>query len=202
MRKLNKRVKKMDLSIESNYPGVVAGVDEAGRGPLAGPVVAAAVIIDQNNLIEGIKDSKKLSKNKREELYVKITQNYVWSIGIVEPKEIDEINILEATKKACVLAVEGLIKEPSVVIVDGNMKFSDQRFVSYIKGDDRSISIAAASIIAKVTRDRMMELLHQEFPYYFWAKNSGYGTKEHISAIEKYGTSIHHRLSFKLKNTG
>ncbi|MCP5362684.1 MAG: ribonuclease HII [Rickettsiaceae bacterium] len=191
----------MDLSIESNYPGVVAGVDEAGRGPLAGPVVAAAVIIDQNNLIEGIKDSKKLSKNKREELYVKITQNYVWSIGIVVPKEIDEINILEATKKACVLAVEGLIKEPSVVIVDGNMKFSDQRFVSYIKGDDRSISIAAASIIAKVTRDRMMELLHQEFPYYFWAKNSGYGTKEHISAIEKYGTSIHHRLSFKLKNT-
>ena len=192
----------MDLSIESNYQGVVAGVDEAGRGPLAGPVVAAAVIIDQNNLIEGIKDSKKLSKNKREELYVKITQNYVWSIGIVEPKEIDEINILQATKKACVLAVEGLIKEPSVVIVDGNMKFIDQRFVSYIKGDDRSISIAAASIIAKVTRDRMMALLHHEFPYYFWAKNSGYGTKEHISAIEKYGTSIHHRLSFKLKNSG
>ena len=191
----------MDLSIESNYQGVVAGVDEAGRGPLAGPVVAAAVIIDQNNLIKGIKDSKKLSKNKREELYVKITQNYVWSIGVVEPKEIDEINILEATKKACVLAVEGLIKEPSVVIVDGNMKFSDKRFVSYIKGDDKSISIAAASIIAKVTRDRIMGLLHQEFPYYFWAKNSGYGTKEHISAIEKYGTSIHHRLSFKLKNT-
>ncbi len=191
----------MDLSIESNYQGVVAGVDEAGRGPLAGPVVAAAVIIDQNNLIKGIKDSKKLSKNKREELYIKITQNYVWSIGVVEPKEIDEINILEATKKACVLAVEGLIKEPSVVIVDGNMKFSDKRFVSYIKGDDKSISIAAASIIAKVTRDRIMGLLHQEFPYYFWAKNSGYGTKEHISAIEKYGSSIHHRLSFKLKNT-
>ena len=191
----------MDLSIESNYQGVVAGVDEAGRGPLAGPVVAAAVIIDQNNLIEGIKDSKKLSKNKREELYVKITQNYVWSIGVVGPKEIDEINILEATKKACILAVEGLIKEPSVVIVDGNMKFSDKRFVSYVKGDDKSISIAAASIIAKVTRDRMMALLHQEFPYYFWAKNSGYGTKEHISAIEKYGSSIHHRLSFKLKNT-
>ena len=191
----------MDLSIESNYQGIIAGVDEAGRGPLAGPVVAAAVIIDQNNLFEGIKDSKKLSKNKREELYVKITQNYTWSIGVVGPKEIDEINILEATKKACVLAVEGLIKQPSVVIVDGNMKFSDKRFVSYIKGDDKSISIAAASIIAKVTRDRMMALLHQDFPYYFWAKNSGYGTKEHISAIEKYGSSIHHRLSFKLKNT-
>ncbi len=190
----------MDLSIESNYQGIIAGVDEAGRGPLAGPVIAAAVIIDQNNLIEGIKDSKKLSKNKREELYVKITQNYTWSIGVVGPKEIDEINILEATKKACVLAVKGLIKEPSVIIVDGNMKFSDKRFVSYIKGDDKSISIAAASIIAKVTRDRMMALLHQEFPYYFWVKNSGYGTKEHISAIEKYGPSIHHRLSFKLKN--
>ena len=120
---------------------------------------------------------------------------------MVGPKEIGEINILEATKKACVLAVEGLIKEPSAVIVDGNMKFSDKRFVSYVKGDDKSISIAAASIIAKVTRDRMMELLHQEFPCYFWAKNSGYGTKEHISAIEKYGSSIHHRLSFKLKNT-
>jgi ribonuclease HII len=191
----------MDLSIESNYQGVVAGVDEAGRGPLAGPVVSAAVIIDQNNLIEGIKDSKKLSKNKREELYEAITQNYVWSIGVVGPKEIDQINILEATKKACVIAVEGLIKEPSVVIVDGNMEFSDKRFVSYIKGDDKSISIAAASIIAKVTRDRIMELLHQEFPYYLWAKNSGYGTKEHISAIKKYGSSIHHRLSFKLKNT-
>ncbi len=191
----------MDLSIESNYQGIVAGVDEAGKGPLAGPVVAAAVIIDQNNLIEGIKDSKKLSKNTREELYIKITQNYLWSIGVVGPKEIDEINILEATKKACVLAVEGLIKEPLVVIVDGNMKFSDKRFVSYIKGDDKSVSIAAASIIAKVTRDRMMELLHQEFPYYFWVKNSGYGTKEHISAIEKYGVSIYHRLSFKLKNT-
>ena len=190
----------MDLTIESNYQGIIAGVDEAGRGPLAGPVVAAAVIIDQSNLIEGIKDSKKLSKSKREDLYAKITENYLWSIGVVGPREIDEINILEATKKACVLAVDGLITQPSVVIVDGNMKFNDPRFVSYIKGDDKSISIAAASIIAKVTRDRMMDLLHNEFPNYNWVKNSGYGTGDHISAIEKHGPCIHHRLSFKVRS--
>ena len=189
----------MDLVIESNYQGIIAGVDEAGRGPLAGPVVAAAVIVDQANLIEGIKDSKKLSKRKREELYIKITEHYLWAVGVVSPKEIDEINILEATKKACVLAVEGLIIEPAVVIVDGNMKFNDHRFVSYIKGDDKSISIAAASIIAKVTRDRMMDLLHTEFPNYNWAKNSGYGTREHISAIKMYGSCVHHRVSFKVK---
>ncbi len=191
----------MDLTIESNYQGIIAGVDEAGRGPLAGPVVAAAVIIDQTNLIEGIRDSKKLSKKKREELYAKITKNYNWSVGVIEPREIDEINILEATKKACVLAVMGLVKQPSVVIVDGNMKFADNRFVSYVKGDDRSISIAAASIVAKVTRDRIMESLHHEFPNYFWSKNSGYGTKDHISAIEKYGPTIHHRVSFKVKTS-
>jgi ribonuclease HII len=190
----------MDLTIESNYKGIIAGVDEAGRGPLAGPVVAAAVIVNQANLIEGIRDSKKLSKNKREELYTKITENYIWSVGVVESKEIDEINILEATKKACVLAVTGLKHQPSVVIVDGNMKFKDNRFISYVKGDDKSISIAAASIIAKVTRDKMMEQLHYEFPHYLWLKNSGYGTKDHISAIKKYGSCIHHRLSFKVRS--
>ncbi len=189
----------MDLTIESNYQGVIAGVDEAGRGPLAGSVVAAAVIVDQTNLIDGIKDSKKLSKSKREELYTKITKHYLWAVGIVSPREIDEINILEATKKACILAVEGLVTQPSVVIIDGNMKFQDERFVSYIKGDDKSISIAAASIIAKVTRDRMMDVLHKDFPNYNWAKNSGYGTKEHISAIKKHGNTIHHRLTFKVR---
>ena len=96
------------------------------------------------------------------------------------------------------MAVNGLKKEPSVVIVDGNMKFNDDRFISYVKGDDKSISIAAASIIAKVTRDRMMDLLHNEFPAYNWLKNSGYGTKEHINAIKIFGKSIHHRLTFKI----
>jgi ribonuclease HII len=188
-----------DLSIESNYTGLIAGVDEAGRGPLAGPVVAAAVILDQNNLIPGIKDSKKLSKQRREELYTKITENYLWSVGIVSPQEIDEINILEATKKACVLAVGSLSIQPEIVIVDGNMKFTDPRFVSYVKGDDKSISIGAASIVAKVTRDRIMDLLHTDFPHYHWAKNSGYGTRDHIFAMEQHGKTIHHRMSFKLK---
>ena len=153
-------------------------------------------------MIKGITDSKKLSTDKREELYAKITENYTWSVGIVEAKEIDEINILEATKKACILAVQALTTAPSVVLVDGNMKFTDNRFQSYIKGDDKSISIAAASIIAKVTRDRIMTLLHEDFPYYYWLKNSGYGTKDHLSAIARYGTSIHHRVSFKIKNLG
>ena len=114
-------------------------------------------------------------------------------------KEIDEINVLEATKKACELAVKGLVTRPDVIIVDGNMKFRDSRFVSYIKGDDKSISIGAASIIAKVTRDRIMTELHKNFPYYLWSKNSGYGTLEHLQAIIKYGYSEHHRMSFKLK---
>lgn len=189
----------MDLSLESQHQGVIAGIDEAGRGPLAGPVVASAVIIDQNNLIDGIKDSKKLSRNKREELYTKITENYIWSIGIVSPQEIDKINILEATKKACIIAAQNLSTKPDIVMVDGNMKFTDPRFFSYVKGDDRSISIAAASIIAKVTRDRIMDQLHLDFPQYGWVTNSGYGTKEHVAAIRKHGHAVHHRQSFKLR---
>ena len=178
----------MDLSIESNYQGVVAGIDEAGRGPLAGPVVAAAVIIDQNNLIEGIKDSKKLSKNKREELYVKITQNYLWSIGVVGPKEIDEINILEATKKACVLAVEGLIKEPSAVIVDGNMKFSDKRFVGYIKGDDSAFT----SFYAEVSK-----LLPQSIEYEPLIRLPDHNSSEHFINLS-YMCALQKVLSSKV----
>lgn len=191
-----------DLSIEASYKGrgIIAGVDEVGRGSFAGPVVSAAVIVDQANIIEGIRDSKTLSKDKREELYNKITANYTWSIGMVEAREIDEINILEATKKACILAVEKLIPTPNIVIVDGNMKFADPRFISYIKGDMHSLSIAAASIVAKVTRDRIMTKLHHDFPDYSWITNVGYGTKIHLEAIRACGYSIHHRHSFKSKN--
>lgn len=190
----------MDLSLEQQYlDKIIAGVDEVGRGPLAGPVIAAAVIIDQNNLIPGIKDSKKLSKKKREELYVQITKHYIYSIGIIDPEEIDRINILEATKQAMYIAVQNLSNTPSIVLVDGNMKFTDKRFISIIKGDDKSISIAAASIIAKVTRDRIMEKLGEEFPVYNWEQNSGYGTEQHIKAIGYYGLTKHHRRSFKLK---
>ena len=186
-----------DFEIEDQYLGsIIAGVDEAGRGPLAGPVVAAAVIVDRNKIIEGIRDSKKISKKKREILYEAISEHYCYGVGIVSPEEIDEINILEATKKACNLAVEALSDRPDIVIVDGNMKFSDSRYHSFIKGDDKSISIAAASIIAKVTRDRIMEGLSHQYAAYDWHKNFGYGTKHHLEAINQHGITIYHRKSF------
>lgn len=189
-----------DFEIEKTYGDVViAGVDEAGRGPLAGPVVAAAVIVDQTKMIAGIRDSKKLSKKKREDLYDKITSSYIWSVGIIDPGEIDQINILQATIKACKMAVSSMNTRPEIVLVDGNMKFEDERFYSIVKGDDKSISIAAASIVAKVTRDRIMDGLSASFPSYGWSKNSGYGTKDHIDAIIMKGRSIHHRTSFKVK---
>ncbi|BDU60266.1 ribonuclease HII [Candidatus Rickettsia kotlanii] len=186
------------LHFEKKYHNcIVAGIDEAGRGPLAGPVVASAVIIDNTNIITGIKDSKKLSKKKRELLYEQITSNYVWATAIISHTEIDDINILEATKKACSIAVANLSLEPEIVLVDGNMQFKDERFVSIINGDNLSLSIAAASIVAKVTRDRLMLDLSAEFPQYLWHKNSGYGTKEHIEAINIHGLSPYHRRSFR-----
>lgn len=189
----------MDFNIEDSYNlKTIAGIDEAGRGPLAGPVVAAAVIIDRNNVIDGIADSKKLTSKKREELYQQITNIYQFSVGIVSPQIIDEINILQATIKACRIAANKL-QQTSLFLVDGNMKFNDDKYVSIIKGDDKSISIAAASIVAKVTRDRIMQKLHEEHPEYSWDRNSGYGTKVHIDAIKNYGMTAHHRRSFKSK---
>lgn len=189
-----------NLEIESQYPNqIIVGIDEAGRGPLSGPVVAAAVIIDQNYIIEGIRDSKKLSAKKRELLYKEITTYYQYGVGIISSEEIDKINILEATKKACILALEDIKTKVDIVLVDGNMKFDDPRFISIIKGDDKSLSIASASIIAKITRDKIMQKLSIEFPEYQWQKNSGYGTEDHLNAIRKHGYSIHHRKSFKVK---
>ncbi len=189
-----------DLSIEKTWPNtIIAGVDEAGRGPLMGPVFACAVIIDQNKIIDGIKDSKKLSPSKREKLYDAITSQYEYAIGIAESYEIDELNILEATKLACKRAVASLKTIPKIVLVDGNMKFQDSRFKSIIKGDDISLSIAAASIIAKVSRDKLINNLSLEFPDYEWDKNKGYGTKKHIEAIKKFGLTIHHRKSFSIR---
>lgn len=190
------------LDIENKYYKsnlIVAGVDEAGRGPLAGAVVAAAVVVDKNNIIEGIKDSKKLSKKSREDLYNKIVKSYKYGLGIVSVQEIDEINILNATIKACNLAVLNLSINLDVVLVDGNMKFTDRRFISIIKGDSLCFSISAASIVAKVTRDKIMHDLSLKYPEYLWHKNCGYGTKEHIEMIKKYGATEYHRKSF-LKN--
>ncbi len=189
-----------DLKLELQYLGkVIAGVDEVGMGPLAGPVVASAVIVDQNNIIPGIKDSKKLTPKMREYLYDKITEHYTWSVSLIDNDEIDQINIREAAKKACIMSVQKLGPNVEIVMVDGNMKFQDPRFISIIKGDDLSVSIAASSIVAKVTRDRLMAELAKEFPQYLWHKNSGYGTKEHLEAIKINGLSPYHRKSFKVR---
>lgn len=188
------------ITSEQYDTSFIAGVDEAGRGPLAGPVVAAAVIVNNNFRINEIKDSKQLSKNKREDLYDQITTYYTWSVGIVDHLEIDQINILEATKKACNIAVAKLPIAPTMVLVDGNMKFTDKRFISIVKGDNLVLPIAAASIIAKVTRDRFMTDLALKYPEYFWNQNVGYGTKKHIEAIRRFGYTPYHRRSFNINS--
>lgn len=187
----------INLDIEKSYNGkVVAGIDEVGRGPLAGPVVAAAVIIDSDVLIDGIKDSKQISPKKREKLAEQINSNYSYGIGEASVSEIDELNILNATKLAIVRAAQNLPIEPDIVLVDGNMKFDDESFKSIIKGDAISKSIAAASIIAKVYRDDLMQKLADIYPQYGWEKNVGYGTPTHIAAIKQYGPVVEHREKF------
>lgn len=185
---------------ESGYE-LVCGVDEVGRGPLAGPVVCAAVIMPRTDPIEGIDDSKKLSAKKRERLAELIKERAVcYNIALVEPKVIDEINILQATRLCMKNAVEGLKILPSFVITDGNMELDialPQK--SLIKGDAKSYTIGAASILAKVFRDGLMCETAQKYPQYGFAANKGYGTAEHISAIKKYGLSPVHRLSFTKK---
>jgi ribonuclease HII len=177
---------------------IIAGVDEAGRGPLSGPVVAAAVIFDNSVFIEGIMDSKKIIEAKRELLYDKIISNSLcYGIGIIDNFEIDEINILQASLKAMKIAVSYLKITPDLVLIDGNKSFkTDLNVKTIIKGDDKSFSIAAASILAKVTRDRIIRnhaLIH---PDYKWEKNKGYATKEHIEAIKKCGVTNLHRMTF------
>jgi ribonuclease HII len=179
----------------------LAGVDEAGRGPLAGPVVAAAVIFNKNTNIEGVNDSKQLSEKQREELYSKIiSSSLAYSVSIVQHDVIDEINILNATMLAMKQAVEGLKIRPDLVLVDGNRIFEfDLPVLPIIKGDAKSFSIAAASIVAKVTRDRLMKNLSLQYPLYLWEQNKGYPTKQHREIILKFGPSPLHRKSF-LKN--
>lgn len=181
---------------------LIGGIDEAGRGPLAGPVVAACVILPKGCVIEGVNDSKKLTEKKREELYDEITQKAVaWGVGIMDNNVIDEINILEATRKAMTHAIEELDVKPDYIFIDAE-KHVDTKgipFLPIIKGDALSISIAAASIIAKVTRDRMMREYDKLFPAYGFEKHKGYGTKAHIDAIKANGLTIIHRKSFCAK---
>lgn len=178
-----------------------AGCDEAGRGCLAGPVVAAAVILDSINLIEGLNDSKKLSEKSRNQLQIEIKANVLaHAVGIVDEKEIDQINILNASFKAMHLAVEGLKVRPEFLLIDGNRfhKYPNIDHTCIIKGDSKYQAIAAASILAKTHRDYIMEQLHEEYPMYNWKKNKGYPTKDHREAIKKHGVTPYHRLSFRL----
>lgn len=178
-----------------------AGCDEAGRGCLSGPVVAAAVILNPESPIKGLNDSKQLSEKKRSELRNEIEKNVLsFAVAIVEPEKIDEINILNASILAMHSAVQKLQVVPEWLLIDGN-KFHPYPKINHtcvIKGDGKFQSIAAASILAKTYRDEIMLNLHQQFPEYKWNKNMGYPTKEHREAIEKYGATPHHRMSFKL----
>lgn len=186
-----------DFSLEKSYGILVAGIDEAGRGPLAGPVVAAAVVFECEPDIKGINDSKKLDAAKREELFNHITAMSSYGIGIASVQEIDSINILQATFLAMRRAFEALKIKPQAALVDGNRAPKIPcKIQTVVKGDSKSISIAAASILAKVTRDRIMSELAEEHPHYGWEKNAGYGTELHLSGIENHGITPHHRRTF------
>lgn len=180
---------------------IVCGVDEAGRGPLAGPVYAAAVILPKGHIIEGVNDSKKLSEKKRDELFDKVIDECAaYSVGIATEQEIDEFNILQATFLAMRRAVEGLNVKPDIALIDGNKTPGlaiEQRAI--VKGDGKSANIAAASIIAKVSRDRYMLEMAAKYPEYQFEKHKGYGTKLHYEMLEKYGVSPIHRKTFLKK---
>lgn len=183
-----------------NYDNV-CGVDEAGRGPLAGPVCAAAVILPKNFMIEGINDSKKLSEKKREQLFSTIKEKAIdYSITFASEKEIDEINILNATFLAMKRAIAGLRVKPDFILIDGNKTPDlDTPNTSLIKGDSLSASIAAASILAKVSRDHLMLELSKEYPIYEFCKHKGYGTKLHRDLLKEYGPCEIHRKTFLKK---
>ena len=177
----------------------VAGVDEAGRGPLAGPVVAAACILLNGVLFQNLNDSKKLSPKIRDVLFGEITtsSNVIYAIGVIDVEVIDQVNILQATLLAMQMAVKNLKEKADYLLIDGNKApHFDVPSMTIIKGDNYSLSIAAASILAKVTRDRIMSELDEKWPMYGFKKHKGYGTAEHLKAIDQYGPSLHHRQSF------
>jgi ribonuclease HII len=191
-----------DFALERAAGGCVAGVDEAGRGPWAGPVVAAAAILDPDgipkSLLERLDDSKKLSAAVRESLFEGLRTHAVTSVGMASVAEIDRLNILAATMLAMRRAVEGLPRTPSLALVDGNRAPELPCPVrTVVQGDSRCFSIAAASIVAKVTRDRMMAKLAIAHPGYGWETNQGYGTAAHRDGLDRLGVTVHHRRSFK-----
>lgn len=178
-------------------PGPIAGVDEAGRGPWAGPVVAAAVILDPENIPDGLADSKKLTEKRREALAPMIRERAMVGVGLASVEEIDEINILQATFLAMARAEAGLAVKPGLCIVDGSQKPKLRaRTEMIVKGDAKSLSIAAASIVAKTARDQIMRNLALEHPFYEWEKNKGYGAPAHQRGLKSHGVTPHHRKSF------
>ncbi|MBQ2845324.1 MAG: ribonuclease HII [Alphaproteobacteria bacterium] len=185
------------LEVASGF-NLVAGVDEAGRGPLCGPVVAAAVIFTNRDveIPVVIRDSKQMTAKQRAQAYDWIVQNTVWGVAECTPSEIDELNILWASMLAMERAVDKLGLKPQYCLIDGNILPKNLVGKPVVKGDAKSLSIAAASIIAKETRDSIMRDLAQQFPQYDWDKNAGYPTKSHLQAIEKYGINQHYRKSF------
>ena len=193
------KLKEIEAKLYEQGNQYLCGIDEAGRGPLAGPVVVAAVVMPKDSMIEGVNDSKKVSEKKREKLYQEITSTAIaWEVGIIDQKEIDDINILNATKKGLTTALKELEVKPNLILVDAltNIDTLGIPYQSIIKGDAKCYSIAAASIIAKVTRDRMMRQWDEIYPEYGFAKHKGYGTSMHIEAIKKFGPCSLHRKTF------
>lgn len=194
---LYKEMSKYERKLYENGIQYIAGIDEVGRGPLAGPVVAAAVILPEHSNLTGINDSKQISEKRRNEFYRRIQEQAVSiGVGVIDAPEIDRVNIYEATKLAMKQALFKLGTQPEHLLIDAMKLATGLPETSLIKGDSRSISIAAASIVAKVTRDRMMTDFHTSYPEYHFVKNMGYGTKEHLQAIDTFGPTPLHRMSF------
>lgn len=196
-------LKKFETNLYNEGNTLICGIDEAGRGPLAGPVAVGAVVMKPDSMIEWVNDSKKVTEKRREILYDKIiADSLAWSVQLVPEKTIDEINILEATKYGLNLAIKDIInqlkKKPDIIIVDALREINTENipYESIIKGDATCYSISCASILAKVTRDRLMRQWDEVYPEYGFAKNKGYGTKQHIDAIKKYGPCLIHRKTF------
>lgn len=191
-------MREYEEELNSKGINLIAGVDEVGRGPLIGSVVAAAVILPSGFYMSEINDSKKLSEKKREELYPIIMEKAISvGIGVIDSETIDKVNILNATKMAMKMAINNLSVKPEHVLIDAVKLDIDIPYTAIIKGDAKSESIAAASIVAKVYRDNMMKELDKEYPMYDFKSNKGYGTKKHIEAIKKYGVLKEHRKTFK-----
>ena len=204
-----KEIKKIEEELYAQGITSIAGIDEAGRGPLAGPVVVACVVMPKDSMIEGVNDSKKVAEKKREKLYEQIIEEALgYGIGVISQEEIDRINILNATKEGLTTAIKEMEKDlkekqrgfdkPEIILVDALTKIDTDHipYRSIIKGDAKSYSIAAASIIAKVTRDRIMREWAEVYPMYGFEKHKGYGTAAHIAAIKEYGLCPLHRRSF------